>query len=213
MFTGLFQSPLPSVKAYVPSRWTIGLATCAVGLSAYRLWRLKNALSRTNPEFPQGHVEKDAQWISEDLVAALDEKIEDIDDLLERVDPAVDSSPTECKFGGTSKLVAALATLIKLEVGKIEPTEANRMVVERMVVKVMRARFMRQNEQIRLLPFVVSMVFVPTIHDVRDREMRYAEKTRARIIRNSRVIKLAQSWTEWFWGCSANRGALEFRKN
>lgn len=210
----IFSSASTCVKQYTPSKYEVGLGLFVAGLTTYKLWKLKNALQRTNPDFPTTRIEKAAQWVAVDLVEALDGETENIDDLLERVDPTSDCClETTYQPGDRPKVAAALATLVKLEVGLLKPTTANKMVVQRMITKIMRARFMRPRDQIRVLPYAVSLVFLPTADDVLDRETRHAERMRARMIRSNRSIQLERSWTEWFWGCSANRGALEFINN
>lgn len=183
------------------------------------LWLVKKSvelwheLRTLNPNGPVKSIGKEFQVIATELVDALDDTNESVEDILERDDADNAESPTFCKAGKSFQLAAALATLVKLEVGTLKPTQANKMVVERMVVKIMRARFMRPCDQLRILPSVVTMVFTPTDADIVNHHVRYGDKLRARMILSNKEFKLYRTWTEWFWGCSANRGALEFKNN
>jgi hypothetical protein len=124
--------------------WLLPIAFCFVLVCVYK--RKPNQLSRAEEVFFQQVINA----------------VEDADDVSDF--PLEDGKV----IGETrrTRFIVAMVALVKSEKGLLRRTEANRLMVQRMVADNMKKHGVRPSHVIKMLPIVINLCFVPTGADI-----------------------------------------------
>lgn len=129
------------------------------------------------------------------------------------VDPVAPEYGWSIKSGKFNKCVAATALLIKADLGVLQRTEANHMMVTRIASKLLTVRNVRKSEIARMLPMIAMMVFLPTREEILVQEMMGSDKARVELQKIGATYKSGGGMVGWarrFW--NGNPVAMTYSK-
>jgi hypothetical protein len=150
-------------------------------VSSYLVWRVGRATGRR----ARRRLTREDEDGANDLVVALDSDAAIFEDTLTVINPFVIDTAADLSQGASAmrattkaeqictpanptRAAVALAHAVKVKMGVTVPpmTEANRLVASKLAMNIARAHNVRDADICRIVPAAVSLVFLPSRHDI-----------------------------------------------
>lgn len=110
-----------------------------------------------------------------------------------------DDDSIESNTGSIPKLAGKLAALCRHELA-LTYNVANVMVAREWLLRTMRARDIRLDRQVQLMPFALKYCFVPTKYEISARQMTLSDNYQLGRLAETTQFQRQRSWKDWFFG-------------